>query len=107
MLLALAYLEDDGLVLLIALVGALGTLAVTAATVWGAVATIDWLDPAAGTAAAGMVSIGSAGLRPACRADRVERSPAETNGPPAAERRRRRPGRRRAPALMRGVRHEP
>jgi hypothetical protein len=48
MLLALAYLEDDGLVLLIALVGALGTLAVTAAAVWGAVATIDWLDPAAG-----------------------------------------------------------
>jgi hypothetical protein len=46
MLLALAYLEEDGLVLLIALAGATGALAITAATVWGTVETIDWIDPA-------------------------------------------------------------
>jgi hypothetical protein len=46
MLLALAYLEEDGLVLLIALAAAAGALAITAATVWGTVETIDWLDPA-------------------------------------------------------------
>lgn len=46
MLLALAYLEEDGIALLIALVAALASLAITAATVWGAVQTIDWLDPA-------------------------------------------------------------
>jgi hypothetical protein len=28
------------------LVAALGSLAITVATVWGTVATIDWLDPA-------------------------------------------------------------
>ena len=47
MLLALAYLERDGVALLVALVAALGSLATTAATVWGAVETIDWIDPAA------------------------------------------------------------
>lgn len=47
MLLALAYLEEDGIALLLALVAALASLAVTGATVWGAVETIDWLDPPA------------------------------------------------------------
>lgn len=46
MLLALAYLEEDGLVLLIALAGATAALAITAATVWGTIETIDWIDPA-------------------------------------------------------------
>ena len=46
MLLAVAYMEEDGLVLAIALVAALGSLAITVATVWGTVETIDWLDPA-------------------------------------------------------------
>lgn len=45
MLLALAYLEEDGIALLIALCAALASLAITAATVWGAVETIDWIDP--------------------------------------------------------------
>ena len=45
MLLALAYLEQDGVALLVALIAALASLAVTGATVWGAVQTIDWLDP--------------------------------------------------------------
>jgi hypothetical protein len=46
MLLALAYLEEDGVALLIALVAAVASLAITVATVWGTVGTIDWLDPA-------------------------------------------------------------
>jgi hypothetical protein len=46
MLLALAYLEEDGITLLIALVTALASLSITAATIWGTVETIDWLDPA-------------------------------------------------------------
>jgi len=46
MLLALAYLEEDGVVLLIALAAAATSVALTAATVWGTVETIDWLDPA-------------------------------------------------------------
>ena len=46
MLLALAYLEEDGIALLIALIAALASLAITAATVWGTVETVDWLDPA-------------------------------------------------------------
>ncbi|MBV8191826.1 MAG: exopolysaccharide biosynthesis protein [Alphaproteobacteria bacterium] len=46
MLLALAYLEDDGVALTIALVAAFCSLAVTVATVWGTVETIDWVDPA-------------------------------------------------------------
>jgi hypothetical protein len=47
MLLAVAYLEEDGVALLVALVAALCSLAMTGATLWGAVETIDWLDPAA------------------------------------------------------------
>jgi hypothetical protein len=46
MLLALAYLEEDGVALLIALIAALASLALTTATVWGTVETVDWLDPA-------------------------------------------------------------
>jgi len=46
MLLALAYLEEDGCALLLALLAALCSLAVTGMTVWGAVETIDWIDPA-------------------------------------------------------------
>lgn len=45
MLLALAYLEEDGVALLVALIAALSSLTVTAATVWGVVETADWLDP--------------------------------------------------------------
>ena len=48
MLLALAYLEQDGLALLLALFATLCSLALTGMTVWGAVETIDWIDPAAG-----------------------------------------------------------
>jgi hypothetical protein len=47
MFLALAYLERDGVALLVALVAALASLAATGATVWGVVETIDWIDPAA------------------------------------------------------------
>jgi hypothetical protein len=47
MLLALAYLEEDGLALLVALVAALCSLAVSGVAVWGAVETIDWIDPGA------------------------------------------------------------
>ena len=46
MMLALAYLEEDGFALLIALTAALGSLAMTGVTGWGAVQTIDWIDPA-------------------------------------------------------------
>ena len=46
MFLALAYLEEDGIALLIALIAALASVAITAATLWGAVETVDWLDPA-------------------------------------------------------------
>jgi hypothetical protein len=45
MLLAFAYLEEDGVALLVALIAALSSLAVTGATVWGLVETIDWIDP--------------------------------------------------------------
>jgi hypothetical protein len=45
MLLALAYLEEDGFALLLALFAALCSLAVTGAALWGAVETIDWIDP--------------------------------------------------------------
>jgi hypothetical protein len=44
MLLALAYLEEDGVVLLISLTAALTSVAITAAALWGAVETADWLD---------------------------------------------------------------
>ena len=47
MLLALAYLEEDGVALSIALAAALVSLAITGVTVWGTVETIDWIDPAA------------------------------------------------------------
>ncbi len=46
MLLAVAYLEEDGVALLFALGAALVSLAITGATVWGTVETIDWIDPA-------------------------------------------------------------
>jgi hypothetical protein len=46
MLLAVAYLEEDGVALLLALGAALMSLAITTATAWGTVETIDWLDPA-------------------------------------------------------------
>ena len=46
MLLALAYLEEDGVALLLALAAALASLAITGVEVWGTVETIDWLDPA-------------------------------------------------------------
>lgn len=46
MLLALAYLEEDGYALLLALFAALCSLAVTGAMAWGAVETINWIDPA-------------------------------------------------------------
>ena len=46
MLLALAYLEEDGFALLLALLAALCSLTVTGMTVWGTVQTIDWIDPA-------------------------------------------------------------
>jgi hypothetical protein len=46
MLLAVAYMEEDGLALLLSLLSALTSLAITAATVWGTVVTVDWLDPA-------------------------------------------------------------
>ncbi len=45
-LLALAYLEENGLALLLALLAALCSLALTGMTVWGAIETIDWIDPA-------------------------------------------------------------
>jgi len=38
--------EEDGVALLVALIAAMGSLAVTGATVWGAEEAIDWLDPA-------------------------------------------------------------
>jgi len=46
MMLALAYLEEDGLALLLALFAALCSLGMTAGAVWGAVETIDRIDPA-------------------------------------------------------------
>lgn len=46
MLLALAYLEEDGVALVVALIAALASLAATGATLWGTVETIDWIDPA-------------------------------------------------------------
>lgn len=42
---ALAYLEEDGIALLVALSIALASLAFTASTVWATVETVDWLDP--------------------------------------------------------------
>lgn len=48
MLLALAYLENDGVALMVALVAALISFAVTIVTIWGTIETIDWIDPASG-----------------------------------------------------------
>jgi hypothetical protein len=45
MLLAVAYLEEDGFALLLGLFAALCSLALTGAAVWGTVETIDWIDP--------------------------------------------------------------
>lgn len=42
-LLALAYLEEDGTVLIGALVAALASAAITAAQLWGVIATANWL----------------------------------------------------------------
>jgi hypothetical protein len=44
MLLALAYLEEDGIALLVALMAALVALSISGAAVWGTVETVDWLD---------------------------------------------------------------
>ena len=46
MLMALAYLEEDGVALLLALAAALVSLGITGVTVWGTIETIDWIDPA-------------------------------------------------------------
>lgn len=42
MFLALAYLEEDGIALLIAQIAGLVSLAITAAMLWRAVETVDW-----------------------------------------------------------------
>lgn len=44
MLVALAYLEEDGVMLCVALAVAISSLAITAATVWATVAGIEFLD---------------------------------------------------------------
>lgn len=44
MLLAIAHLEEDGVLLAIALLGTLASLAFTAATVWAAFRATGWLD---------------------------------------------------------------
>lgn len=44
MLLAIAHLEEDGALLILAMIGALAALAVTGATVWAAIRTTGWLD---------------------------------------------------------------
>jgi hypothetical protein len=44
MLLALAYLEGDGIALVVALVAALVSIAITAVTVWGTIETISWIN---------------------------------------------------------------
>lgn len=44
MLLALAYLEEDGIALLVALVAALASMTITAAALWGAVEAADLVD---------------------------------------------------------------
>jgi hypothetical protein len=45
MLLALAYLEEDGVLLCVALAAALVSLAITGATVWAGIKVTDWLAP--------------------------------------------------------------
>lgn len=44
MMLALAYLEEDGIVLMVALLAAVSSLAITGAALWGAIETANWLD---------------------------------------------------------------
>jgi hypothetical protein len=44
MLLALAYLEEDSALLIIAMIAALASFAATGATVWAAIRTTGWLD---------------------------------------------------------------
>jgi len=44
MMLALAYLEEDGIVLMLALLAAMSSLAITGAALWGAIETANWLD---------------------------------------------------------------
>jgi hypothetical protein len=46
LLLALAYLEEDGIALTVGLFAALASLAITTTAVWGTIETIDFLDPA-------------------------------------------------------------
>jgi hypothetical protein len=46
LLLALAYLEEDGIALTVGFVAALASLAITVTAVWGTIETIDFLDPA-------------------------------------------------------------
>lgn len=43
-LIAIAYLEEDGILLLIALVGAAASLAITGFEVWGAIGAAHWLS---------------------------------------------------------------
>jgi hypothetical protein len=44
MLLALAYLEEDGIVLPISLLAGLASLAIAGVALWGVVGTAGWLD---------------------------------------------------------------
>lgn len=44
MLLAIAHIEEDGALLIVAMLGALASLAFTGATVWAAIRTTGWLD---------------------------------------------------------------
>jgi len=44
MMLAIAYLEEDGIVLTVALIAAVSSLAITGAALWGAIETANWLD---------------------------------------------------------------
>ncbi len=46
MLLALAYLEEDGSAFVVGLVAALASFAITGTAIWGTIETIDFLDPA-------------------------------------------------------------
>ena len=45
MVLALAYLEEDGVLLCVALAAAAASLTITAATVWAGIKVTDWLAP--------------------------------------------------------------
>ena len=41
---ALAYLEEDGIALIVSLFAALVSIGITAAALWGAAETAGWLD---------------------------------------------------------------